>query len=105
MMELWERLAWCMKIPKQNPNVVTVILPPATLNTSYEVRVSGQGKGSFDVIIGMYWFGISPSSQSIVMREVRIPLKPNGEILEVQGEKPEKDLGSLACIKADEKKL
>ncbi|GJT61412.1 hypothetical protein Tco_1004945 [Tanacetum coccineum] len=26
---------------------------------------------------------------------VRIPL-PNGEILEVQGEKPEKDLGSLA---------
>ncbi|GKF52064.1 hypothetical protein Tco_0148531 [Tanacetum coccineum] len=26
-------------------------------------------------------------------------------ILEVQGERPEKDLGSLACIKADEKKL
>ncbi|GJY15991.1 putative reverse transcriptase domain-containing protein [Tanacetum coccineum] len=35
---------------------------------------------------------------------VRIPL-PNGEILEVQGEKPKKDLGSLACIKADKKKL
>ncbi|GJS45262.1 putative reverse transcriptase domain-containing protein [Tanacetum coccineum] len=35
---------------------------------------------------------------------VRIPLS-NGEILEVQGERPEKDLGSLACIKADEKKL
>nr|GEV24234.1 putative reverse transcriptase domain-containing protein [Tanacetum cinerariifolium] len=35
---------------------------------------------------------------------VRIPL-PNGEILEVQGERPEKGLGSLACIKADEKKL
>ncbi|GJU25161.1 putative reverse transcriptase domain-containing protein [Tanacetum coccineum] len=35
---------------------------------------------------------------------VRIPL-PNGEILEVQGERPEKDPGSLACIKADEKKL
>ncbi|GJW89178.1 hypothetical protein Tco_0164518 [Tanacetum coccineum] len=34
---------------------------------------------------------------------VCIPL-PNGEILEVQGEKPEKDLGSLAYIKADEKK-
>ncbi|GKB95730.1 hypothetical protein Tco_0981867 [Tanacetum coccineum] len=27
------------------------------------------------------------------------------KILEVQGEKPEKDLGSLACIKADEKKV
>ncbi|GJX83727.1 putative reverse transcriptase domain-containing protein [Tanacetum coccineum] len=35
---------------------------------------------------------------------VRIPL-PNGKILEVQGERPEKDLRSLACIKADEKKL
>ncbi|GKG58581.1 hypothetical protein Tco_0594351 [Tanacetum coccineum] len=27
------------------------------------------------------------------------------EILEVQGKRPKKDLGSLACIKADEKKL
>ncbi|GKD11787.1 hypothetical protein Tco_1196194, partial [Tanacetum coccineum] len=35
---------------------------------------------------------------------VRIPLL-NGEILEVQGERPEKDPGLLACIKADEKKL
>ncbi|GJV69363.1 putative reverse transcriptase domain-containing protein [Tanacetum coccineum] len=35
---------------------------------------------------------------------VRIPL-PNGKILEVQGERPEKDLGSFACIKTDEKKL
>ncbi|GJX55748.1 putative reverse transcriptase domain-containing protein [Tanacetum coccineum] len=34
----------------------------------------------------------------------RIPL-PNGKILEVQGERPKKDLRSLACIKADEKKL
>ncbi|GKD11759.1 putative reverse transcriptase domain-containing protein, partial [Tanacetum coccineum] len=29
----------------------------------------------------------------------------NGKILEVQGERPEKDLRSLACIKADKKKL
>nr|GFD06295.1 putative reverse transcriptase domain-containing protein [Tanacetum cinerariifolium] len=35
---------------------------------------------------------------------VRIPLL-NGEILEVQGKRPEKDHGLLACIKADEKKL
>ncbi|GKG52729.1 hypothetical protein Tco_0549841, partial [Tanacetum coccineum] len=33
-----------------------------------------------------------------------IPL-PNGKILEVQGERLEKDLGSFACIKANEKKL
>ncbi|GKA13987.1 hypothetical protein Tco_0693633 [Tanacetum coccineum] len=37
-------------------------------------------------------------------RIVRIPL-PNGKILEFQGERPKKDLHSLACIKADEKKL
>ncbi|GKC71081.1 hypothetical protein Tco_1116964, partial [Tanacetum coccineum] len=35
---------------------------------------------------------------------VCIPL-PNGEILEVQGKRPEKDSGSLACLNADEKKL
>ncbi|GKB89331.1 hypothetical protein Tco_0961603, partial [Tanacetum coccineum] len=37
-----------------------------------------------------------------IKKIVRIPLS-NGEILEVQGERPEKDFGSLACIKADEK--
>ncbi|GKF35973.1 hypothetical protein Tco_0112731, partial [Tanacetum coccineum] len=35
---------------------------------------------------------------------IRIPLS-NGEFLEVQGERPKKDPGSLACIKADERKL
>ncbi|GJX51360.1 putative reverse transcriptase domain-containing protein [Tanacetum coccineum] len=55
-------------------------IAPTALNTSYEVELA-DGK----VI-------------------VRIPL-PNGEILKVQGERPEKDPGSLACIKADEKKL
>ncbi|GJR40082.1 hypothetical protein Tco_1215766 [Tanacetum coccineum] len=55
-------------------------IAPTALNTSYEVELA-DGK----VI-------------------VRIPL-PNGEILEVQGERPEKEPGSLACIKADEKKL
>ncbi|GJZ78456.1 putative reverse transcriptase domain-containing protein [Tanacetum coccineum] len=35
---------------------------------------------------------------------VRIPLS-NGEILEIHGERPEKDPKSLSCIKADEKRL
>ncbi|GKG19982.1 hypothetical protein Tco_0379783, partial [Tanacetum coccineum] len=35
---------------------------------------------------------------------VHIPFS-NGKILEVQGERPEKDLRSLACIKVDEKNL
>ncbi|GJY10378.1 hypothetical protein Tco_0378563 [Tanacetum coccineum] len=43
-------------------------------------------------------------SSKCLRRIFRIPL-PNGKILEVQGERPEKDLRSLACIKADEKKL
>ncbi|GJX38835.1 reverse transcriptase domain-containing protein [Tanacetum coccineum] len=102
--------------PQQNPNVVTgtfllndhyacilfdsgaeksfvssafthfINIAPATLNTSYEASTYHRA------LIDCY------------EKIVRIPL-PNGEILEVQGEKPEKDLGSLACIKADEKKL
>nr|GEZ43223.1 hypothetical protein [Tanacetum cinerariifolium] len=55
-------------------------IAPTSLNTSYEVELADG-----NVI-------------------VRIPL-PNGEILEVQGERPKKDPRSLACIKADEKKL
>ncbi|GJX30150.1 putative reverse transcriptase domain-containing protein [Tanacetum coccineum] len=61
--------------------------------------------GSFDVnyLEGLY----GHTNRSLIdcyEKIVRIPL-PNGKILEVQGERPEKDLRSLACIKADEKKL
>ncbi|GKC30531.1 putative reverse transcriptase domain-containing protein [Tanacetum coccineum] len=104
----------------------------ATLNTSYEVELE-DGKvvstntilrsftlvllnhvfkidllptrlGSFDVIIGMDWLSYHRALIDCYEKIVRIPL-PNGKILEVQGERPEKDLRSLACIKADEKKL
>ncbi|GJV20210.1 putative reverse transcriptase domain-containing protein [Tanacetum coccineum] len=51
----------------------------ATLDTSYEVELT-DGK------------------------IVHVPL-PNGEILEIQGERPEKDPKSLSCMKADEKML
>ncbi|GJS81208.1 reverse transcriptase domain-containing protein [Tanacetum coccineum] len=107
-------------------------ITPATLNTSYEVELA-DGKvvstntilrsctlvllnhvfkidllptrlGSFDVIIGMDWLAYHRALIDCYEKIVRIPL-PNGKILEVQGERPEKDLGSLACIKADEKKL
>nr|GEV51032.1 hypothetical protein [Tanacetum cinerariifolium] len=47
---------------------------------------------------------VEQAVQDCYEKIVRIPL-PNGEILEVQGERLEKDPGSLACIKADEKKL
>ncbi|GJR26014.1 putative reverse transcriptase domain-containing protein [Tanacetum coccineum] len=45
-----------------------------------------------------------PWTVSTKEEDDRIPL-PNDKILKVQGERPKKDLGSLACIKADEKKL
>ncbi|GJT40492.1 putative reverse transcriptase domain-containing protein [Tanacetum coccineum] len=107
-------------------------IAPIALNTSYEIELA-DGKvvstntvlrgctltlyhhifkidllptrlGSFDVIIGMDWLSYYRAVIDCYEKIVRIPL-PNGEILEVQGERPEKDFGSLACIKADEKKL
>ncbi|GJS59426.1 putative reverse transcriptase domain-containing protein [Tanacetum coccineum] len=47
---------------------------------------------------------VEQAVQDCYEKIVCIPL-PNGEILEVQGERLKKDLRSLACIKADEKKL
>ncbi|GJV26183.1 putative reverse transcriptase domain-containing protein [Tanacetum coccineum] len=107
-------------------------IAPAALNTSYEVELA-YGKvvstntilrsctlvlfnhvfkidllptrlGSFDVIVGMDWLSYHHAVIYCYEKIVRIPLS-NGEILEVQGERPKKDPGSLACIKADEKKL
>ncbi|GKB80017.1 putative reverse transcriptase domain-containing protein, partial [Tanacetum coccineum] len=107
-------------------------IAPTALNTSYEVELA-DGKvvstnavlrsctlvllnhvfkidllptrlGSFDVIIGMDWLSYHRAVIDCYEKIVRIPLS-NGKILKVQGERPEKDPGSLACIKADEKKL
>ncbi|GJX19929.1 putative reverse transcriptase domain-containing protein [Tanacetum coccineum] len=107
-------------------------IAPATLNTSYEIELA-DGKvvntntilhsctlvlcnhvfkidllptrmGTSDVIIRMDWLAYHRALIDCYEKIVCIPL-PNGKILEVQGERPEKDLGSLACIKADEKKL
>ncbi|GJR22328.1 putative reverse transcriptase domain-containing protein, partial [Tanacetum coccineum] len=107
-------------------------IAPAALNTSYEVELA-DGKivstntvlrgctlalfshvfkidllptrlGSFDVIVGMDWLSYHRAVIVCYEKIVRIPL-PNGEILEIQGERPEKDPKSLSCIKADEKRL
>ncbi|GKB23589.1 putative reverse transcriptase domain-containing protein, partial [Tanacetum coccineum] len=105
---------------------------PTTLNTSYEVELA-DGKvvstnivlrgctlalynhcfkidllptrlGSFDVIVGMDWLSYHRAIIDCYEKIVRIPLL-NDEFLEVQGERPEKNPGSLVCIKADKKKL
>ncbi|GJV68768.1 putative reverse transcriptase domain-containing protein [Tanacetum coccineum] len=107
-------------------------IAPTALNTSYEVALA-DGKvvstntvlqgctlvllnhvlkidllptrlGSFNVIVGMDWLSYHRAVIDCYEKIVRIPFL-NGEFLEVQGERPEKDLGSLACIKADERKL
>ncbi|GJS43003.1 putative reverse transcriptase domain-containing protein [Tanacetum coccineum] len=107
-------------------------IAPATLKTSYEVELADEKVvstntilrsctlvlcnhvfkidllptrlGSFDVIIGMDWLAYYRVLIDCYQKIVRIPFS-NGKILEVQGVRPEKDPGSLACIKADEKKL
>nr|GFB02135.1 putative reverse transcriptase domain-containing protein [Tanacetum cinerariifolium] len=93
--------------PQQNPNVVTGTF---LLNNHYAFILfdSGAEKSfvsfAFDVIIGMDWLSYHRAVIDCYEKIVCIPLL-NGEILKVQGERLEKDPGSLACIKADEKKL
>ncbi|KAI3808709.1 hypothetical protein L1987_24667 [Smallanthus sonchifolius] len=55
--------------------------------------------GSFDVVIGMDW--LSENRAEIVCSEkmVRIPLS-NGEVLNVQGDKPGRSLNIVSCMKA-----
>nr|GEX80340.1 putative reverse transcriptase domain-containing protein [Tanacetum cinerariifolium] len=76
----------------------------ALYNHCFQIDLLPTQLGSFNVIVGMDWLSYHRAVIDCYEKIVRIPL-PNGEILEVQGERPEKDLGSLACIKADEKKL
>ncbi|GJZ30567.1 reverse transcriptase domain-containing protein [Tanacetum coccineum] len=74
------------------------------LNHVFKIDLLSTRLGSFDVIVGMDWLAYRRAVIDCYEKIVRIPL-PNGKILEVQGERLEKDLGSLACIKADEKNL
>nr|GEX67309.1 transposon Ty3-I Gag-Pol polyprotein [Tanacetum cinerariifolium] len=107
-------------------------ISPVALNTSYDVELA-DGKivstntilrgctlalfsdmfkidllptrlGRFDVIVGMDWLSYHRAVIVCYEKIVRIPL-PNGEILEIHGEKPEKYPKSLSCIKADEVRL
>nr|GEV13388.1 hypothetical protein [Tanacetum cinerariifolium] len=96
--------------PQQNSNVVVGTF---LLNDHYACILFDSGaEKSFVSSAFTPFIDISPNSLNTSYKVeladgkviIRIPL-PNGEILEVQGERPEKDPGSLACIKADEKKL
>nr|GEX52523.1 reverse transcriptase domain-containing protein [Tanacetum cinerariifolium] len=92
---------------QQNPNVVTDTF---LLNDYYAsilfdsgVEKSFVSTESFDVIVGMDWLSYHHGVIVCYEKIVRIPL-PNGEILKIQGERPEKEPKLLSCIKADKKK-
>ncbi|GJX10959.1 putative reverse transcriptase domain-containing protein [Tanacetum coccineum] len=74
------------------------------VNHVFKIDLLPTRLGSFDVIVGMDWLSYHRAVIDCYEKIVRIPL-PNGEFLEVQGERPKKNPGSLACIKADEKKF
>ncbi|GKF49077.1 putative reverse transcriptase domain-containing protein, partial [Tanacetum coccineum] len=76
----------------------------ALYNHCFKIDLLPTRLGSFDVIVGMDWLSYHRAIIYCYEKIVRIPL-PNGKILEVQGKRPKKDPGSLACIKDDEKKL
>nr|GEY08723.1 putative reverse transcriptase domain-containing protein [Tanacetum cinerariifolium] len=85
--------------PQQNLNVVA-----ALYDHRFKIDLLQTRLGSFDVIIGMDWLSYHRAVIDCYEKIVRISLL-NGKILKVQGERPEKDHGSLAYIKDDEKKL
>ncbi|GKB19991.1 putative reverse transcriptase domain-containing protein, partial [Tanacetum coccineum] len=69
----------------------------------FDINLIPFESGSFDVIIGMDWF--SNHKTEIICHEkvVRIPL-PNGKVLRVIGERPEKKMRHLVSAKAKEQK-
>ncbi|GJZ30470.1 putative reverse transcriptase domain-containing protein [Tanacetum coccineum] len=86
--------------PQQNPNVVTGTF---LLNDHYACILFDSGaEKSFVSSAFTHFINIAPATLNT---SYEVELADGKVILEVQGERPEKDLGSLACIKADEKKL
>nr|GEZ25092.1 hypothetical protein [Tanacetum cinerariifolium] len=75
----------------------------ALFNYVFKIDLLPTRLDSFDVIVGMDWLSYNRVVIVCYEKIVCIPL-PNGEILEIQGERPKKDLRLLSCIKADEKK-
>nr|GEU59786.1 putative reverse transcriptase domain-containing protein [Tanacetum cinerariifolium] len=93
MKELMGKLMWWLKI-----------LSITRMWSRNRIDLLPTRLGSFGVIVGMDWLSYHRDVIVCYEKIVRIPL-PNGEILEIQGGRPEKDPRSLSCIKADEKKL
>ncbi|GJZ23798.1 hypothetical protein Tco_0561257 [Tanacetum coccineum] len=72
----------------------------AALDTSYEVELADGKVVSTNTVLR----GFTLALFNHYFKIIRVPLL-NGEILEIQVERPEKDLKSLLCMKTDEKNL
>ncbi|GKA40107.1 putative reverse transcriptase domain-containing protein [Tanacetum coccineum] len=68
----------------------------ALYNHCFKIDLLPTQLGSFNVIISMDWLSYHRAVIDCYENIICIPL-PNGKILEVQGERPEKDPGPLAC--------
>ncbi|GKB88954.1 putative reverse transcriptase domain-containing protein [Tanacetum coccineum] len=85
-------------------NIVLCVCTLNLLNHLFRIYLLPTKSGSFDVIVGMDWLWNLRAEIICYEKIIRIPL-PNGEILEVHSERPEKDQKYLSCMKTDEKKL
>nr|GFA29150.1 putative reverse transcriptase domain-containing protein [Tanacetum cinerariifolium] len=87
-----------------NTNTVLRGCTLALFSHMFKIDLLPTRLGSFDVIVGMDWLSYHQAVIVCYEKIVCIPL-PNGEILEIHGERPEKDPKSLSYIKADEVRL
>nr|GEW35035.1 hypothetical protein [Tanacetum cinerariifolium]GEW52205.1 hypothetical protein [Tanacetum cinerariifolium] len=75
----------------------------ALFNHVFKIDLLPTQLGSFNVIVRMDLLSYHHAVIDCYEKIVHVPLL-NGEILEIQGERLEKDLRFFSCIKADEKK-
>ncbi|GKC76711.1 putative reverse transcriptase domain-containing protein [Tanacetum coccineum] len=76
----------------------------ALFNHLFKIDLLPTRLGSFNVIVGMDWLS-NHRAKIVCFEKIVWILLPNGETLEIQGERPKKDLRFLSCMKTDEKKL
>ncbi|GJR82362.1 hypothetical protein Tco_0153147 [Tanacetum coccineum] len=101
MMELVLELMWWLKIRSRIRMWSRLHL--SLIKSRLQNRLVANPTRKFDVI--MEWLVGIYELSSIVMRRLSVFLFRMARFLKFKAERPEKDLGSLACIKADEKKL
>jgi hypothetical protein len=78
------------------------VVPGCSLNVydhMFPVDLMPLELGSFDVVIGMDWLPANKAEIIYGFKIIRIPLSDN-QVLEIQGERPGKELRIISCMKA-----